>query len=88
MPTTASRSGATASRSQFPNGDDATFEEHRPGLDHIAFACPDRTTLDTWRARLDELGITHGDILDVPYGSGLSVKDFDNLPLEFFAPPI
>ena len=73
---------------QFPDGDNAQpFDEHRPGLDHVAFACPDRTTLHTWKARLDELGIGHGDIVDAPYGSGLSFRDPDNLPFEIFAPP-
>ena len=72
---------------QFPNGDNAQpFNERRPGLDHLAFACPDRATLHTWQARLDELGVAHGDIVDAPYGSGLSFKDPDNLPLEIFAP--
>jgi glyoxylase I family protein len=73
---------------QFPNSAAGTpFDELRLGLDHIAFACPDRTTLDTWQTRLDELGVTHGDIVDAPYGSALSFRDPDNLPLEFFAPP-
>ena len=72
---------------QFANGDNAQpFNERRPGLDHLAFACPDRATLHTWQARLDELGVAHGDIVDAPYGSGLSFKDPDNLPLEIFAP--
>jgi len=63
------------------------FDEHRTGLDHVAFACADRGELDRWRARLDTLGIEHGDIADAPYGSGLSVRDPDNIALEFFAPP-
>jgi hypothetical protein len=31
--------------------------------------------------------ITHGGIVDAPYGSGLSFRDPDNIALEFFAPP-
>ena len=38
-------------------------------------------------ARLDELGVTHGGIVDAPYGSGLSFRDPDGIALEFFAPP-
>ena len=64
-----------------------TFDERRPGLDHIAFGCADRAELETWQQRLDELGVAHGGIVDAPYGSGLSFRDPDNLPLEFFAPP-
>ncbi len=66
---------------------DATFTELRPGLDHLAFACADRTALTTWQTHLDELGIAHGGIVDAHYGSGLSFTDPDGIALEFFAPP-
>ncbi|MGH3951661.1 MAG: VOC family protein [Pseudonocardiaceae bacterium] len=62
------------------------FDERRVGLDHIAFGCTQQD-LDQWQARLDELGIAHGDIVAAPYGSGLSFRDPDNIALEFFAPP-
>src|SRR4051812_14584672 len=55
------------------------FRPHRPGLDHVAFACAGRTDLEKWAQRLDELGIAHGGIVDAHYGSGLSFKDPDNL---------
>ncbi len=64
-----------------------TFDEHRTGLDHVSFACNDRSELRTWVARLDELGITHGEIVDAHYGCGLSFRDPDGIALEFFAPP-
>ena len=63
------------------------FDERRPGLDHIAFGCDSRADLETWSARLDELGVAHGDIVDAHYGSGLSFRDPDNIALELFAPP-
>jgi catechol-2,3-dioxygenase len=63
------------------------FNERRPGLDHVGFACANRGELETWQARLDELGIAHGGIVDAGYGSGLSFRDPDNIALEFFAPP-
>jgi glyoxylase I family protein len=63
------------------------FDERRPGLDHIAFGCADRDELQAWAARLDELGIEHGDVMDAGYGSGLSFRDPDNIALELFAPP-
>ncbi|GAA5122262.1 VOC family protein [Pseudonocardia adelaidensis] len=68
-----------------PAGD--PFDERRTGLDHVAFACADRDELESWRRRLDELGISHGGIVDAHYGSGLSFRDPDNIALEFFAPP-
>jgi glyoxylase I family protein len=61
--------------------------ELQPGLDHLAFACADRSELETWKQRLDDLGIQNGGIVDASYGSGVSFRDPDNIPLEFFAPP-
>jgi glyoxylase I family protein len=63
------------------------FSEYRVGLDHVAFGCSDRAELQKWADRLDELGVTHGGIKDAAYGSGVSFRDPDGLPLEFFAPP-
>lgn len=63
------------------------FTEFRPGLDHVGFGCADREELEAWQDRLEQLGISHGGIVDAPYGSGLSFRDPDNIALEFFAPP-
>lgn len=70
-----------------PGGPGGDFDEHRSGLDHVAFACADRVELQSWSDRLDELGITHGGIVDAHYGSGVSFRDPDGVALEFFAPP-
>jgi hypothetical protein len=43
--------------------------------------------LEQWKARLDDLGIENGGIVDASYGSGLSFRDPDNIALEFFSPP-
>src|SRR4051812_24718006 len=73
----------------FPRGvaDPTPFQPYRPGLDHVAFGCANRGELEKWQQHLDGLGIAHGDIIDAHYGSGLAVKDPDNIALEFFAPP-
>jgi catechol-2,3-dioxygenase len=72
---------------QFPDpADTLPFDERRIGLDHLAFACEGRGDLEAWEARLDELGIAHGGIVDAPYGSALSFRDPDNIALEFFVP--
>ena len=68
-------------------GSEGTFDERRPGLDHVGFGCADRAELQRWAARLDELGVSHGGIYDAPYGSGVSFRDPDGIALEFFAPP-
>jgi glyoxylase I family protein len=66
---------------------DEMFSEYRVGLDHVAFGCANRGELEKWAQKLDELGVPHGDIKDASYGSGLSFRDPDGIPLEFFAPP-
>ena len=66
---------------------DEQFSEYRIGLDHVAFGCANRAELDDWVQRLDALGVKHGGIKDAAYGSGVSFRDPDGIPLEFFAPP-
>ncbi len=66
---------------------DDVFQESRAGLDHVAFGCASRDELEGWAARLDELDIAHGEIVDADFGSGLAFRDPDNIALEFFAPP-
>lgn len=73
---------------EFPDTDAATpFSERRAGLDHVAFGVASRAELERWEKRLNDLGISHSGIEDAGYGSGLSFRDPDGLPLEFFAPP-
>lgn len=63
-----------------------SFDELQTGLDHIAFSI-ERSELDTWVGKLDELGIAHSGVKDASYGSGISFRDPDNIALELFAPP-
>jgi catechol 2,3-dioxygenase-like lactoylglutathione lyase family enzyme len=62
------------------------FDEHRPGLDHIGFGVTDRAELDTWQARLAELGVEHSPVTDSPTGSGAALvfRDPDHIQLEFW----
>jgi len=62
-------------------------DELRPGIDHVSFHLASKADLDGWEKKLDELGIKHGGIVQASYGFGLSFRDPDNNPLEFFAPP-
>ena len=66
---------------------DGRFSEFNVGLDHIAFGCADRSELEKWAQRLDELGYERSEIKDASYGSGVSFRDPDGIALEFFAPP-
>jgi len=65
---------------------DHSFDEFRPGLDHISFACADRNEVERWQERLEELGIKHGGVAEDSNGFGLSFRDPDGIALEFWAP--
>ena len=81
-------SGTMLGLHQFPDTDAATpFSERRVGLDHVAFGVANRTELERWKKRLEQLGVNHGEIHDAAYGSALAFRDPDGLPLEFFAAP-
>jgi glyoxylase I family protein len=73
---------------EFPEGiDELPFSPRRLGVDHVAFAAADRNELVAWERRLTEMVVPHGGIVDAHYGSALSFKDPDGLPLEIFCPP-
>jgi glyoxylase I family protein len=73
---------------EFPEEiDDLPFSPRRLGMDHVAFAAADRNELVAWERRLTDIVVPHGGIVDAHYGSALSFKDPDGLPLEIFCPP-
>src|SRR5258705_10545039 len=57
---------------QFPDPVKEPFNERRPGLDHLAFACANRKELEGWEARLNELGVKNGGVGEAPYELGPS----------------
>ena len=79
--------GTLVAITQFPDFNSTEpFDERRPGLDHLAFACANRAELEAWESRLNELDVANGGIVDTPHYSALSFRDPDNIALEFFAP--
>ena len=66
--------------------DGSPFDEHRIGLDHVAFGCASPRGARSLAGAADPLGIEHGEIVDAFYGSGLAFRDPDNIQWEFFLP--
>jgi catechol 2,3-dioxygenase-like lactoylglutathione lyase family enzyme len=66
--------------------DPGTFSEFRTGLDHLEFVVAQRSDLDAWASRLDELRIRHSAVKDPSYTANamLTFRDPDNIQLEFF----
>ncbi len=56
-------------------------------LDHVAFAVPDRATLDMWVEHLDQLGIAHPGVVDELGNHSLQLVDPDGINVELVAPP-
>lgn len=66
---------------------DDSFNSERVGLDHLSFTVSSRDELVQARTRLDEHGITHGDVKDLAaFGIAiLSFSDPDGVHLELTA---
>jgi len=64
------------------------FDERRVGLDHLSIACADAAEVEAWRERLEDLGVVHGGVGEVPYGHVLVARDPDGIAVEFFSPPV
>lgn len=63
----------------------SSLSEFRVGLDHLALAVDSRDELESWVDHLDECGVPHSEIHDMPYGSLVVFRDLDNIQLELFA---
>ncbi|MBL8929551.1 MAG: VOC family protein [Kineosporiaceae bacterium] len=62
------------------------FTQTRVGLDHLAFSCADLAELEAWLHRIQGRGVTHSPIATSPFGTHLTFRDPDGIPLEFFVP--
>jgi glyoxylase I family protein len=63
------------------------FDETTPGLDHLSFAVPDRSALERWCRRFEELGVEYSPIAEARSMHDAAVvvfRDPDNIQLELF----
>ncbi len=67
--------------------DGSPFSEFRTGLDHFAIGVASHAELQAWIARLDELGIAHGELTKTAVGEYVAFRDPDNVQLELWANP-
>jgi len=73
---------------EYRDGSGDRFDEFRTGLDHLAFAVPDRPELDAWEAELARRSIAYTPVKETPIGSVLVFRDPDGIQLEFWLPSI
>jgi glyoxylase I family protein len=71
---------------QFPDRADDAFTPKRAGLDHLCFAADDRAELERWAENLEQRGIAHSGVVDLPTSSFLNFKDPDGIALAFATP--
>jgi glyoxylase I family protein len=71
-----------------PDMPEDQFNENRVGLDHLSFSVASRADLDAAIRLLDEKGVPHGEIEDLPNSKlyMLVFRDPDNIQLELTAP--
>ena len=62
------------------------FDEHRTGLDHVAFHVPDVTDLDMWAEHRHSLSIEHSGIKMTTHASVITLRDPDGIQLELYWP--
>lgn len=58
------------------------FSETVTGMDHLAFAVESQAALDTWRERVEQLGLAYGR----PNDRLLVLRDPDNIQVELSCP--
>jgi glyoxylase I family protein len=76
--------GITLTLVQHPASGGTLFDEHRPGLDHLAFSVPDGESLRDWTQRLTEHGVTFSPIAEEPTAPGtevIALRDPDGIQL-------
>jgi glyoxylase I family protein len=60
------------------------FDEHRVGLDHVALAVSDLSTLETWARWLEDCGVSYSPIVASDAGHNLNLRGPDDFPVELF----
>lgn len=60
------------------------FDPRQIGLDHFSFVVERREDLDAWVQHLDDEGVAHSGVVDVPPGVILNFKDPDDIALAIF----
>ena len=66
---------------QYDNNEDFAFDEHRVGLDHLAFDVGDTESLRQWQEQLERLGVACT-VTHLPELSILVMRDPDNTQIE------
>jgi glyoxylase I family protein len=61
-----------------------TFDERRPGLDHLALSVPDVGELKLWANHLSASNVEHSEIEETDLGYHLNLRAPERIPIELF----
>jgi catechol 2,3-dioxygenase-like lactoylglutathione lyase family enzyme len=61
-----------------------SFDERRPGLDHLAYAVTDVDALLAWERVLTERGVPHAAVVETDAGHHLNLRAPDDVPIELY----
>jgi len=64
--------------------DGEPFTEFRTGFDHLALTVADRTELEAWERRFQEMGVDHSPIKEGATGWLITFRDPDNIQFEMY----
>jgi glyoxylase I family protein len=63
---------------------EGTFDERRPGLDHLALSVSDIGQLTTWAEHLAAHNVEHSEIEETDLGYHLNLRAPERIPIELF----
>jgi catechol-2,3-dioxygenase len=65
-------------------GEGVAFDPTRIGLDHLAFVVASLDELERWAHRLEQAGVTHSGVIEIPPGAILNLVDPAGIALALF----
>ena len=74
----------TLTLTEHETGSGDPFDEHRTGMDHVAFTVPTMEDVLDFKERFEEQGVTHSAVRATASGAGgaITFRDPDNIQLE------
>ena len=69
---------------EYPTVPFEAFDPRHSGLDHLAFTLGSLDELRAWSTALDDAGVVHSGVIELPSGAIVNFKDPDGIALALF----
>lgn len=81
----APESGVTLTLTQHDGQANESFNERRPGMDHVAIEVAGAEEVQELKGRFEELGVDHSEVKSTGNGTAMiTLRDPDNIQIEVF----